>query len=325
MSLDGLVNDGVVFRPGDSDPSQPRTFIVTGVARGGTSLVAGLLAEAGVYMGEDVLDLINEDREILHALHGRHPGALDDIIARRNKLGRAWGFKMPILSSFLTPLDLARFRNLHLLVVFRDPIAIGVRQAISEYESPLVTMANAARAMSEMAILVEQTNCPALMLSYEKCITFPQVAVDNLMAFGGFGASPDLRQRLLNQVRPNDKDYVARIRRVINGNIDGLMGTKLCGWCWDQISREAFTLDICFDGTKIADIKSDKFRQDLQEAGLGDGRYGFAIDLAPLGVRPDTIISVNVTGKTYTLPQGGTPLSLMRGYVPSCFGAVSAT
>ncbi len=41
-----------------------------------------------------------------------------------------------------------------------------------------------------MAILVRLSPLPRLMLGYEKCITFPEVAVDNLMAFGGFGASP---------------------------------------------------------------------------------------------------------------------------------------
>jgi len=324
MSESGLLNDGVFLRPGRSDSSQPRTFIVTGVPRGGTSLVAALLVEAGVYMGDDVLDIIHEDREIIHALHGRHPGALNDIITRRNKLGKAWGFKAPLLSSFLTPVDLSGFRNLHLLVVFRDPIAIGMRQAMSEYESPLVTMANAARAMSEMAVLVGQIDCPVLMLSYEKCITVPDVAIDTLMEFGGFDASPDMRERLLKQVRPNDRDYVTRMRRQFEGNIDGISDTRLCGWCYDRSSQETFTLDICFNGSRVAKVRSDVFRQDLKEAGYGDGRYSFMVDLIPLGVRPDTVISVNVTGKTYTLARGGLPLRQMRGYIPSNFGAVAA-
>jgi hypothetical protein len=322
MSSDGLVNEGVILRPGQADPSQPPTFIVTGVGRGGTSLIAGLLAEAGVYMGQHLSELTHEDTEILHILRGRDDAALNGIIARRNALGRPWGFKAPVLSSFLRPPDLARFRNLHLLAVFRDPIAIAVRHAMAEYESSLRAAVDSARAMSEIALLVEQTNVPALMLSYEKFTVFPEATVDKLMAFCGFGASPDLRQRLLGQVRPNNQDYATRYRRAFNGNIDGLIGTILYGWCWDQNWREQFNLDIRFNGTKVAETRSDKYRRDLGDAGIGDGHHGFVIDLAPLRPRPDTVVSVNVAGKTYMLPRGDKPLSLIAGYEPSRFGAV---
>lgn len=328
MGGDDLINDGVIIRAGRNDAARAnpdKTFIVTGVPRGGTTLMAGLLHEAGVYLGEDVLDLTHEDREFIAALYTRNHPAMGALIARRNARGGPWGFKAPILSHFMKPEDLQRFRNLHLIVVFRDPIAIGVRQAMAEHESPLATARNAANAMAELVTLVEKTSYPTLMLSYEKCITSPEPVIDTFMNFCGFGADPGLRQRLLNQVRPNDHDYAVNARRVLNGMIDGLVGTHLAGWCWDQRSGETFSVDICLDGRKAATVRSEEFRQDLEDAGIGHGRYGFFADLAPLGAGPDTIITVNITGKTYPLPNGGKPLRVYAGFNLAHFAAMPAS
>jgi hypothetical protein len=53
----GMLNTGILMprRPTGGRPKRDggkRTFIVTGIARSGTSLVAGLLKDAGVFMGQ---------------------------------------------------------------------------------------------------------------------------------------------------------------------------------------------------------------------------------------------------------------------------------
>lgn len=323
MSGDELINDGMILRPGQDGAREhvDKTFIVTGIPRGGTTMAMGLLREAGVYVGEDVLERTHEDRDFIHALHDGDFAAVGALILRRNARGGHWAFKAPILPMFMKPPDLARFRNLHVIAVFRDPIAIGVRQALAEHESPLHTARNAARAMSELIAFMEQTACPTLMLSYEKCIVYPEAVIDTFMSFCGFGTDADLRRRLLEKVRPNDQEYVANVRRIFNGNVDGLTGTSLNGWCWDQVSHESFSLDVCFDGKKVTSVTADRFRRDVLDAGIGSGHYGFQVDLAPFGARPDTVVTVNISRKTYALPNSGKPLRLYPGFDPARFPA----
>ena len=52
------------------------------------------------------------------------------------------------------------------------------------------------------------------------------------------------------------------------------------GWAWDRHHPDdPITVRVSVDGEPVADITADAFRQDLLEAGLGDGEHGWAIDL----------------------------------------------
>jgi hypothetical protein len=71
MSDDGLINKGVIInrpvgidRPGGLAVRGGRTFIVTGLHRSGTSLVASVLQQAGVFMGRQINDAVFEDEEM---------------------------------------------------------------------------------------------------------------------------------------------------------------------------------------------------------------------------------------------------------------------
>jgi hypothetical protein len=62
MRDDDLINRGVIINPlaGRSQRSG-RTFIVTGLHRSGTSLVASILQHAGIFMGRQINDAVFED------------------------------------------------------------------------------------------------------------------------------------------------------------------------------------------------------------------------------------------------------------------------
>jgi hypothetical protein len=311
MGGDDLVNQGVILRPANYVPAQAQqdpTFIVSGIGRGGTTLIASLLREAGLYLGDQVADIVHEDDEILHLLRSRAFDDLDALIARRNARGGPWGFKAPVVQGFFKPSDLARFRNPHLICVFRDPVAIAVRSAMAEQEPVIPYVRESARSMAGLATFAERATCPVLLLSYEKCLLFPATLVDTIMRFCALGIDADLRRRLLIQVNPNDTIYANHARRVFEGMIDTVVGTKLLGWCWQKGSDETFDVDLCLDGRITARTRADQFRGDLQDAGIGNGRHAFAFDLTPFNAGPDTVVTVNMTGKTFELPNGSKPL-----------------
>ena len=323
MGGDDLVNQGVIFRPGQQDPAQLRldpTFIVSGIGRGGTTLIAGLLREAGIYLGSQT-NFVNEDDEILHLLRTRDVDGLDALIARHNARGGPWGFKAPVVQGYFKPAELARFRNPRLICVFRDPVAIAVRGAMAEQEPVIPYVRESARSMAGLATFAERATCPVLLLSYEKCLLFPDNLVDTIMRFCALGTDPDLRRRLLDQVKPNDTFYATHARRVFEGMIDVLAGTTLTGWCWQKGSDEIFEVDLCLDGRITARARADLFRGDLRDARIGDGRHAFFFDLAPFNVTPDTVVTVNMTGKTFQLTNGGKPLRAYPGFDPARYGA----
>jgi hypothetical protein len=57
--------------------------------------------------------------------------------------------------------------------------------------------------------------------------------------------------------------------------------------------------------TVVADI----FRQDLLDAGFGEGRHGYLVPLIALQARPDSVIRVRVAGHRNELDNSGTRLS----------------
>src|SRR5580704_5514110 len=74
-----------------------RTFIVTGLHRSGTSLVASVLRQVGIFMGIQINGLVHEDEAIAKMLIARDFPALTQLIRERDAAYGTWGFKFPML------------------------------------------------------------------------------------------------------------------------------------------------------------------------------------------------------------------------------------
>ena len=140
--LAGWVNNGIIVRPGTlnepgNEPGGGRTFIVSGLGRGGTTMVATALRDVGIPMGVLFHEAAVEDLDVFFALGQSDRTVLDTLIAQRNRQHTNWGFKIPNIHGLLQYRELARFRNPHLILIFRDPVAITQRAALSDYKDPL--------------------------------------------------------------------------------------------------------------------------------------------------------------------------------------------
>jgi hypothetical protein len=93
---------------------------------------------------------------------------------------------------------------------------------------------------------------------------------------------------------------------MIQGFVDLLTPTRVAGWAMES-STPGEPLKICvlFDGKELVTVRADLFRQDLKEAGIGDGAHGFRATFAgPLPADAATRIEVcalDDTGRTKTL------------------------
>lgn len=77
----------------------------------------------------------------------------------------------------------------------------------------------------------------------------------------------------------------------------------IVGWAWDSARPdEKITVDIIVDGKLLASPTAEKFRQDLKEAGKGDGKHGVVFDV-PESLRDGLPHSVRlaVSGTRQTL------------------------
>ena len=67
----------------------------------------------------------------------------------------------------------------------------------------------------------------------------------------------------------------------LEGNLDGLDGTTIAGWAFSPQQPDApVTLEILDGEGLIARVVANRFRPDLESAGIGDGRHGFELRLA---------------------------------------------
>ena len=67
------------------------------------------------------------------------------------------------------------------------------------------------------------------------------------------------------------------------GTIDAYRDGQLIGWAWDpRDPNRRIPIDVLIDGELRAQIKADALRLDLADAGIGDGRYAFFLQLCDL-------------------------------------------
>ena len=79
--------------------------------------------------------------------------------------------------------------------------------------------------------------------------------------------------------------------------------STIAGWAWDASQPTTpISVDIYSDTTLIATVAASAFRQDLQNAGIGDGNHGFQIN-TPAAV-------IDGQPHTLTVKYGGTQQNL---------------
>ncbi len=310
MEHDALVNRGFIVRAGSRPPDGGgSTIIVSGVARSGTTMLAGMLREAGLHMGTFLADVVHEDRQLLAILQSGQRQLLVSAIAERNAAHQDWGFKIPNLHAYLHLADLARFRNPRIVLIFRDPVAVAVRNAISEMFDEFSTLAETAAAELAVVEFARAADCPLLLVSYEKALIFPEMLVDAIAAFCSLQPDEAQRARMIELVQPNPDGYLRHARRQFTGSIETLRNGKLHGWFCQIGELEPVELDLYLDHEKIVTVKADRFRPDLRDAGFGNGNHGFSIDLRGLTARMDATVRLRVHGRVAEVPRSGRRLA----------------
>ena len=310
------INTGTILL-GRDDPRatsapQERTIIVSGVARSGTSMVARVLAQAGLDMGEVMDDVVFEDFELFELFSQGSVQALPEAVRKRNQRNPAWGFKRPHIHVH-GPEIIDFFRNPRVILTFRDPVAIAERNIISEqYDGAARSLNEAVLDLSEAMRFATALTCPTLLVSYEKAIQNPRRLVESLLSFCGLTAGPDLMEALLRTVEPSREVYRQQARRQYQGYVDGLEGDLLIGWAKQNSDLAPLELTLFVDDEPISHFVAGVFREDLARAGIGRGEHGFAVDLSSHAIRPNSILAVKVRDRSFCLVNSDRSLASWR-------------
>jgi hypothetical protein len=311
-----VLNQGVIARVaptgGATRAVAEKTLLITGLARSGTSMLAALLQAAGVWLGDHVYQPINEDAEITQMLRARDFTRLDALIAQQDAMAAIWGFKMPDLHQFLQHDEMSRFRNPHLLVIFRDPVAVAARNALSEHIDGTQAIVEATAAMHSLTQFARVSHLPFLLLSYEKALVFPRMFIDNVLGFCGIAMDEAGRTDLLGHVQPNRTQYVLTANRTFQGHLEGVLDGRLYGWARHVGNLTPVLLDLVIDDRLAATFPAGEFRADLLAANLGNGNHAFFLDLDDFEVADNSVIRVRVNRRRFELTNSGRSLAELK-------------
>lgn len=290
--MSDFVNRGIIVHgPGNV---AGRTFIVTGMYRSGTSLMASILRHAGIFMGSEINDIVHEDAEIVRTVESRDMVALQELIAERNATQPRWGFKQPMLNQMLTADQMTLFDRPRVIATSRDPVAMAVRRSVSEYQEPMQALTDAVASQTALFDFVRALDCPTLLISYEKALKHREDFIRSLLRFCDLPCDAALCGRLVALIEPERPEYLAAVRRHYVGLLEGVSYGRLYGWCWLPQVPDPVTVEVLVDDRVAGTVVADVFRQDLLDAGIGAGRHGFFVALETLGARPDSVIRARV-------------------------------
>jgi hypothetical protein len=234
---------------------EPRTLIVLGAPRGGTSAIASILQELGVFLGDNATAPVYEDLELASRLEREGEESASAKIEDYNQRHKVWGYKRPGLA-FTIDQHHKLFRNPIYLAVFRDLFATANRNLISSHiKNPLVEkMQRIQGSYAHILSFLDQQQPCMLACSYEKLLLNPAGYVDFLLEQAGLSVSAEQRAAAIRCIEPQPISYLQHARADrCHGAIDGIEAGHVRGWAryCSRFVRRPVELDVMLEQVKI--------------------------------------------------------------------------
>ncbi len=166
-----------ILRPGTLE--REKTLVVLGSPRGGTSMLAGLLRELGIHMGDRIDRHNHEDQAFL----SEDLEQIRATIAQRNAEHPVWGWKVPDSIRYLPEIE-SQLRNPHYLAVLRNPLAVAA--SMHRYSTNMPLESGLKRALEYFHLIeafIARTRNPVLLVDYEAAVLAPAALVESLGDF----------------------------------------------------------------------------------------------------------------------------------------------
>lgn len=183
-----------------------KTVIITGPSNGGTSIVAAIVRDFGVYLGNTATNTI-EDRDFAMKLQNEEK--LLKYIDERNSKHPVWGLKRPNFGRDLEYFG-ERVYNPYVVAIFRDPVAVEYRYKDDPQWSSEKMVTQVAEALRRQQKILEAIDnfVNVHVMSYEKLLVFPEREISELARFIGKNTSLTMYDgqidELAKKIRPEN-------------------------------------------------------------------------------------------------------------------------
>jgi hypothetical protein len=305
-SLQSYLNKGLVTRCEDAVLQNPqKTLLVLGIARGGTSAVAGALAQLGVFMGDLSAGPVFEDVHLSSKIESGTDQEIQELIADYNHCHDVWAYKRPRLLYHIDHVH-QFFRNPVYIVVFRDIFAAAQRTRISGGVDTLTSMKKLL-GDSERILSFIDTNRPSfIMVSYEKLLAYPMEFVEQLAEIAGLSVSSAQLQAAADFVRPAPPDYLDATRtNKAAGAVSLVAHDVVTGWArYLYPLKPKAVVSLRLNGEIIATTTAELEAIDLPEVGdmPAGTACGYRFCLPGNSIKAGDLVSVRATDEIVDLP-----------------------
>jgi hypothetical protein len=296
MSLESLKNKGVVL-VSPSLSEKEKTIIVIGVARGGTSIIAGSLKHLGLFMG-NACDPVFEDTRLSLAFEKQAKEKFESVIVDYNNKHDVWAWKRPSSLNDL-PSIAKKLRNPHFVFVFRDLLSVANRNKISMKHGVVGSLEAAFNDYKKIVRFIKKTSHPALLISSEKAVKYKKEFIESLIEFAALHPTAEQIELVNAFITPEPTSYLktSRIDRV-TGWVDAkrLQIGLLFGWAYQTHNKSTVELSIFVNGELLKTVSASAFCKEFQGKIHPTGDCAFSLNLAAFGVSPTDLIEVKAKG-----------------------------
>lgn len=258
-----LINKGVTI-VGEAKKAK-RPIIVVGTARGGTSMIAGALAKLGVFMGDRAVSPVYEDVRLSESFENRDFDLAKSIIDEYSSKYEKWGWKRPSAIDYLDVVE-KTMDSPSYIFIFKDILSIAQRNSISMLSEVLPGMQNALRQYTNTLEFLEKDKHYAMLVSYDKAVSYPEYLVDSLISFYELSPSQGQIAEAISFIQPNSDAYLdaTRITKA-HGRLGGIQDRRIFGWARYIHAKKTATVEIFLNDKVIGTVVADQPREDLDK------------------------------------------------------------
>lgn len=201
-----MINNGIWLQNNKECPKQS-TIAVTGLGRSGTTMLARILGGLDIFMGDNLTPRSYEDKVIQIALKSKNIHEFSNICNMMNSKHDQWAFKSPGLRGCL-PEACTQMRNARIIVIFRDVLSISLRNNLSMNAEVVASLEASILNYQKLVKAITSVENPILALSYEKCLSNPKNAIQQIAEFCGKNPTNEELDYLQTIVINGDPKYL---------------------------------------------------------------------------------------------------------------------
>lgn len=211
------------FTVGTPALGSPRTYVILGVSRGGTTMVAGVANRLGLDLGSGYGHTFEDPRFNLNELALAHEAREDQLasirasITERDGDGEVWGWKFPNALRYLDDV-ISHVRRPHLVIVCRDTAAVVGRGRRPREDARSALVRTAQMNLKNMRLL-KKFDVPGLVISYERALSRPLAFTADLADYLGRDR-PDDTSWYASYVSPGYKSLEVALADPPDGRVE---------------------------------------------------------------------------------------------------------